>query len=156
MEVTESEDSENSENSERAWTPEELAMLAALQDGETIDAAAVLMGISYSALYVRRQKDPALDAAVKQANALGRNRIAERIAKKLYSGADKCDVDPRFTTAAIFALKNLDPQNWRDTHEISGPGGGAIPMQIVMFGAPHEAEPDTPDETDPGVAAAGA
>ena len=131
-------------------------MLDALEDGQTIDAAAVLMGISYSALYVRRQKDPVLDAAVKLANSCGRNRISERIAKHLYAGAEKCDEDPRFTTAAIFALKNLDPQHFRDSHEISGPNGGAIPMQIVMFGSPIEAEPDSDDDTDPGNPAAGA
>jgi len=152
MEVQESGDSENAE---RAWKPTEQAMLAALKNGETIDAAAVLMGISYSALYVRRQKDPVLDAAVKLANSCGRNRISERIAKHLYAGAEKCDEDPRFTTAAIFALKNLDPQNWRDSHEISGPGGGAIPMQIVMFGTPPD-DDDGTTETDPGDAATGA
>ena len=40
--------------------------------------------------------------------------------------------------------------------ELSGPGGGAIPLQIVMFGTPPEADPDPIDETDPGDAAAGA
>jgi len=40
--------------------------------------------------------------------------------------------------------------------ELSGPGGGAIPLQIVMFGTPPEADPDPLDETDPGDAAAGA
>ena len=139
--------------SERPWTPGELACFAALEAGETQDSAARLMGLTYQGLYCRRQTDQQLNAAVEAANVVGRVRQAGRIAKALYSGAEKCGEDARFTTAAIFALKNLDPQNFRDSHEISGPGGGAIPLQIIMFGEPP-AQPD--DETDPGDPAAGA
>lgn len=37
------------------------------------------------------------------------------------------------TTAAIFALKNMDPANWRDKQdlEINGDKGGAIKINIV-------------------------
>ena len=140
---------------ERAWTDQEHACFDALDRGETIDSAARLMGLTYQGLYCRRQTDSQLNAAIEQANERGRVRQAGRIATKLYAGAEKCADDPRFTTAAIFALKNLDPAHWRDSHEISGPGGGAIPMQIVMFGTPPGA-PDDTDETDPGPAAAGA
>ena len=140
-------------DSERAWTDQERACFDALVLGETMDSAARLMGLTYQGLYCRRQTDPQLDAQIKASNVAGRVRQAGRIAKALYAGAEKCGDDPRHTTAAIFALKNLDPQNWRDSHEISGPGGGAIPMQIVMFGTPPD---DDTTDTDPGDAATGA
>ena len=144
---------QESENSVRTWTVDETAFFAALRAGQTTDVAAGIMGLTYAGVYARRQKDSAFDAEAKAANAEGRRLIAAKIAKSLYSGAEKCDADPRFTTAAIFALKNLDPEHWRDQHDISGPGGTAIPITIIQFGQPDEAETH---ETDPGDSAAGA
>jgi len=145
-----------SEGLKRPWTADEQAVFDALEGGECLETVGRLLGIGYSALYKRRQSDPQLDAAIMAATEQGRKTQAIRIAKSLYQGAEKCGDDSRFTTAAIFALKNLDPAHWRDSHEISGPGGGAIPIQIVMFGTPIEAGADSPDESDPGDAAAGA
>ena len=51
--------------------------------------------------------------------------------------------------------KSYVPAN-RQHQEHSGPNGGAIPMQIVMFGTPIPADADTDDETDPGNPATGA
>ena len=109
-------------------------VLLHLREGETMEAAALAAGMSHDTLQRWRKADPPFDAAVGQARAAGRAARAEVIARALYAAAEKVADDPRFTTAAIFALKNLDPANWRDNHEISGPGGGAIPLQIVMFG----------------------
>lgn len=41
---------------------------------------------------------------------------------------------PPDTTAAIFWLKNRQPGRWRDKqeHELSGPGGGAIPVETTV------------------------
>jgi hypothetical protein len=40
---------------------------------------------------------------------------------------------PPDTTAAIFWLKNRDPEHWRDVkaQEVSGPAGGPVPFTVV-------------------------
>jgi hypothetical protein len=39
---------------------------------------------------------------------------------------------PPDTTAAIFWLKNRNPDEWRDRHELTGPGGGGIQVQVIL------------------------
>jgi len=131
---------EGLENSARTWTAEEAAFLDALRAGQTMESSAGILSLSYSGVFARRKRDPAFDAAVKDASTEGRKLQAAKIAKALYEGAEKMGQDPRFTTAAIFALKNLDPEHWRDQHDISGPGGASIPIQIVTFGGGVDAE----------------
>ena len=55
---------------------------------------------------------PTLDGKA-EARRFGRQRRAEELGQKLYEAAEKAAYDPRFTAAIIFALKNLDPENWR-------------------------------------------
>jgi len=125
-------------------------VLLHLREGETMEAAALAAGMSHDTLQRWRKADPPFDAAVGQARAAGRAARAEVIARALYAAAEKVATDPRYTTAAIFALKNLDPVHWRDSHEISGPGGGAIPIQVVLFGVPagQESLQEAPDELE--------
>ena len=120
-------------------------VLLHLREGETMAAAALAAGMSHDTLTRWRKADAAFDAAAGEARAVGRATRAEVIARALYAAAEKVATDPRYTTAAIFALKNLDPVHWRDSHEISGLGGGAIPLQIVMFGTPPSLE-ESPDD----------
>lgn len=44
-------------------------------------------------------------------------------------------------TARMFALKNADPEEWRDKreHEHSGPGGASLPAIMVHFVKPGDA-----------------
>jgi len=114
------------------------AICEALEEGQTMESAARAGGIAYRTLFDWRRGDPRLDEQVKAASAVGRSVRAEKIARALYAGAEKCADDPRFTTCAIFALKNLDPAHWRDQHDISGPGGSPIAISIIQFGQPDD------------------
>ena len=131
-----------------------MAILAAIADGETVESAAAKGDIGATTFWNRRQADPEFAAAYEVAKLQGKRKRTAQLTKVLYEGAGKASEDPRFTTQLIFALKNIAPQEFRDVHEISGPGGGAIPLQVVMFGQPVEREPDQIET--PGTAAAGA
>lgn len=49
----------------------------------------------------------------------------------LEEGLLSADMGPR-VTARIFALKNADPENWKDKHDFEHSGG--VTVQIVRFG----------------------
>jgi transposase len=89
------------------------AILDALADGFTMRSAARRGGISQRTLYDRLGQDADFAAEVAQARKIGRERRADELGEKLFESAETCATDPRFTTACIFALKNLDPQHWR-------------------------------------------
>ena len=74
-------------------------------------------GISQRTLYDRLGQNADFAAEVAQARKIGRERRADELGEKLFESAEKCATDPRFTTACIFALKNLDPENWRDNYD---------------------------------------
>jgi len=138
----------------RAWTPDELAIFTALAAGETVASAAAKGGLAERTYYDHKKADPEFAAACDQARRDGDDKRADELESVLHTGAGLAATDPRYTTQLIFALKNLRPKKWRDSHEISGPGGGAIPLQIIMFGEPPAQPDDT--EPEPGDSAAGA
>ena len=70
-------------------------------------------GVSLRTLYTRLRADAAFAAQVADARWMGRKRRADELGKKLFEAAEKCADNPRFTTACIFALKNLAPEKWR-------------------------------------------
>ena len=86
----------------------------------------------------------------------GKVEADDRVVRSLYAraiGYEHDDVDiraiegkvvktpirklyPPDTTAAIFWLKNRDPEQWRDKQEIKH--SGAVTVEITRFGAPKE------------------
>ena len=89
------------------------AILDALAEGYTMRAAARRGGISQRTLYARMGDDAAFAAQVADARRCGREKRADELAENLFEAAEKCATDPRFTTACIYAPKNLDLENWR-------------------------------------------
>jgi hypothetical protein len=98
----------------------ELAVLAVLREGHTFaSAAAVGMGASHDVLERRRKEKPEFDEACKLAQAVGKAKRLKNLTAVLYGAAGQAGEDPRFTTALIFALKNLDPENFRDRSDLN-------------------------------------
>jgi len=112
--------------------------IAQIEQGISINSACDVAGISPLTLWRRRREDAELEQRFCEAHAAGRALRADAIAAALFAGAEKVADDPRFTTAAIFALKNLDPGNWRDRSEIDHHHGG-INIQINVV--PYQPKP---------------
>jgi len=114
------------------------AILAALAEGQTMEAAAAAGGIGRTTLWGRCREDGAFAAHVAQARDEGRKLRADTIAAALFAGAEKVRDDPRFTTCAIFALKNLDPEHWRDAYDQRFSGGLDVRTPRGMSAEDHD------------------
>lgn len=92
--------------------------------GYSISALAGEIGVDRSSLYEWEKVHPEFSHALKQSRFM-RVRALEN---KLLTA----EIGPH-VTAAIFALKNAMPDEWRDRHEISGPDGGPIAVTVSRF-----------------------
>ncbi len=82
---------------------------------------------------MRCRANPAYARAVAEARAEGRRTRAAQLERVLYQSAQKAADDPRYTTALIFALKNLDPEHFRDVHEQRiGPTADGQPIRFTF------------------------
>lgn len=104
------------------------ALLVALYEQGTVSSAARVVGLSHSTVRNWRDADPAFDAALVDVD----EACIQRVEAALYRDALAGD-----TVAKIFYLKGRRPKVWHDKArlEVSGPGGGPVPVQV----APEEA-----------------
>lgn len=129
--------------------PKQAAKLCAL--GATDREIADFFEVATSTLYLWKHTHPEFSEALKA----GKAEADARVERSLYARAVGYEQDevkifmpagaaePVYapyrakiapdTTAAIFWLKNRDPENWRDkqSHEHSGPDGGPIQTEDV-------------------------
>ena len=105
------------------------AMLLAVREHGSLACAARAVGVSRMTVYNWKDDDPAFEAAILQAQ----EGAWDALERSMYQRA--CAGD---TIAAIFMLKGRRPKVWHDKArlEVSGPGGGPIPVQV----APEEAQ----------------
>lgn len=81
------------------------------------------LGIGHDLFYKRKREMPEFSEALKKGKSKGLLEVTSAQFRSATSGN---------VTAQIFYLKNRDPENWRDRHEISGLGGGG-PIKLVEF-----------------------
>ncbi len=117
--------------------------------GATDEQMCDFFGCSVPTLAAWREKHPEFLAAIKEAKAEADNRVEQTLFRRAtgytvpvekvfqFQGkiikADTFEHVTPDTTAAIFWLKNRKPAEWRDVKasELSGPGGGAIPLERI-------------------------
>ncbi|MFH0982781.1 MAG: hypothetical protein V2A79_14755 [Planctomycetota bacterium] len=122
------------------------AVCEALEQGETWPSAANKGGVSYRTVHRWCEDDEAFAAESHTARQQGRHLRAAVIEAALHEGAEKVATDPRYTGAAIFALKNTRPDEWRDEQHqhLSGANDGPVvvdqPAIRAMFAKWHEEE----------------
>lgn len=94
---------------------------AFMGQGFSLTAFAGHIGVNRDTVVDWQKKFPEFSVAVKDGQA----------ARTMYleQGLLENEIGPKIT-ARIFALKNADPEGWRDRHEVSGPDGG--PLQVVV------------------------
>jgi len=95
-----------------------------MEKGFSISALAGELRVDRTSLYEWEKVHPEFSHALKQARFL---RV-KALENKLLSA----DVGPH-VTAAIFALKNAMPDEWRDRIEHTGDGGGPIQVSVARF-----------------------
>lgn len=111
-------------------------IIDALREGLSISSACDRAGIARQTYYDWRAGDPEFVAACESAIEQGTDKledIAYHRATRLRDGSD---------TLLIFLLKARRPERYRETikQEISGPGGGAIPIRSVVVPLPQRAD----------------
>ena len=89
------------------------AVISSLAAGFSYTGAAEQVGTQRNTIKAWRDSDEQFDAACQDA----RESAIERVEDALYAAAKKVETDSKFTTAAIFYLKNRDPANWRDVKD---------------------------------------
>jgi len=89
-------------------------VVSKLYAGFSYTGAAFQVGIQRNTIKDWRDKDQQFDADCQEA----RESATERVEDALYEAAMKVKADPRYTTAAIFFLKNRAPARWRDVQDI--------------------------------------
>ncbi len=92
-----------------------------MRRGFSLTAFAGEIGVNRDTVVEWQKVHPEFSVAVKDGQA-GRTRCLE-------IGLFESEIGPR-VTAHIFALKNADPEGWRDRHEVTGADGG--PLQVVV------------------------
>ena len=98
--------------------PKKGKILEMRERGATWTEIAKAFKCSRSTLYNWRAADDEFDKACEVAGEIG----LENVEDALFIAAMKIADDPRYTTAAIFYLKNRRPEKWRDAkaHQHSG------------------------------------
>lgn len=117
-------------------------------NGCTDKELAEVFEVSESTLNLWKQKHPKFSEAIKKGKRIANAEVAASLFKRA-TGAftlpavkifqhegqsyehEYTERFPPDTTAAIFFLKNRDPEHWRDRqqHEVSGPGGGPVQLE---------------------------
>lgn len=95
--------------------------------GLSVTAAAAELGFHRDTIYEWAKQHPEFSDALK----LARGKRVLCLEREMLAATE----GPR-VTARIFALKNADPDEWRDKHEHSGPDGG--PLKIIFQAADVE------------------
>lgn len=95
-----------------------------MEKGYSISALAGELRVDRTTLYEWEKVQPEFSHALKQARFLRVKALENKLL-----GAE---IGPH-VTAAIFALKNAMPDEWRDRHEVSGPDGGPIAVTVARF-----------------------
>ena len=129
--------------------------------GATDPELAEFFGVNVDTIYEWKKVHASFSDAIKDGKFIADAEVADKLFKRATgyehqavkivadakTGAEHSveytERYPPDTTAAIFWLKNRRPDLWRDRVEqqLSGPGGGAIPIQsTVTFVRPPERE----------------
>lgn len=112
-------------------------ILALMAEGLSLTAAAAEVGIHRQRAYEWEERHPEFADAVK----LGRAKRQLFLERKLIAAKDGPAV-----TSSIFALKNANPKDWRDKHELEHSGSFTVvvnkpenAIQEVVLVDPEEA-----------------
>lgn len=92
--------------------------------GYSISALAGQIGVDRVTLYGWEKAQPEFKEALAQARFMRVNALEHRLLTSY--------VAPR-VNAAIFALKNAMPDEWRDRYEHTGADGGPIAVTVARF-----------------------
>ena len=103
------------------------AILDAMDTGLSLTAAAATINVHRQRVYEWAQKHPEFADAVK----MGQAKRQLFLETRLLGAAEGAKV-----TAAIFALKNANPEEWRDKHDVEHSGQVAVNFQTI-----YEPEP---------------
>lgn len=128
--------------------------IGALSKHGVVTAAAKAARISRKTVYERRAEDKDFaelwdDAIEQAADMLEREAVRRAYTgtlRPIYQGGEKVGSVREYSdTLMIFLLKGARPGKYRENHkvEVSGPGGGAIPIREIVIerpAAPEEAE----------------
>lgn len=98
-------------------------VIAAGQEGLSLTAFAGIIGVSRDTVNEWTRAHPEFSDAVKIHQA----KRTEYLERTLLSSEQGPKV-----TARIFALKNADPDNWKDKQDVEHSGG--VTVQVVRFG----------------------
>lgn len=97
-------------------------LLGYMSKGFSITAAAAAIGHHKDTIYEWAKKHPEFSDALK----LGRGSRVLKLEHDLLAAKDGPNV-----TSRIFALKNADPSEWRDKHDVEHSGN--VTVKIVEF-----------------------
>lgn len=113
-------------------TEKAAALIAALEDTGSYSRAARKCRVSRSAFQAWRFDDPEFYDACKAAKQKGMDHRRDEI-EDVFLDVAKNPKHPQFVTAAIFALKNLASDQYRDRqdHTHSGPDGEALTILLA-------------------------
>lgn len=92
-------------------------IIALMATGLSLTAAAADLGFHRDTIYEWARQHAEFSDALK----LARGKRVLQLEKELLSS----EVGPK-VTARIFALKNADPEEWRDKHEVTGADGAPL------------------------------
>lgn len=104
-------------------------------------------GIARQTVYQRREKDSDFAAAWDNALEIAADvlereawrRAVEGWDEPVYQGKELVGTIRKYdSTLLIFLLKGIRPAKYRERHELSGPGGGAIPIKSETQLTPEE------------------
>lgn len=104
--------------------------LELLQEGGWRVASAKAIGLNYETIRLHIVKDKVFRKAVEDAEAAGKRAKVERLEIALQMAGESGNM-----TAIIFALQNLDPENWKDRRNVNAtlqtPDGK--PLQVCVY-----------------------
>lgn len=82
--------------------------------GLSEEQVAINLGIAYTTLREKKKQFSAFSSAIKK----GKARSIKKVVNALFESATKNGSN----TAQIFFLKNRDPENWKDKHDVEHSG----------------------------------
>lgn len=104
--------------------------------GLSVEQIALCLGIGESTLYNKQTKYKEFKDAIKRGRASGIQQVTNSLFNKALKGDN---------IAAIFFLKNRDPNNWEEIQkrQISGPDGKNLPPAKTIIEVVHvDKKPD--------------